>query len=66
VNILLDKKFKDASLTIYDIRGEQVLNRIVNSENITVDFSNQKPGIYVIEIIDREKVSRVKFVKNDN
>jgi hypothetical protein len=58
---------KLTELSIYDSKGVQVMtlnkNEISQKERIEIDFSNKRPGIYVMNAIVGNKATVVRIVK---
>jgi uncharacterized protein (TIGR02145 family) len=51
----------NAYVTIYDLQGKQVMNRKITSNYI--DISTLSKGIYLVKIIDSEKILLDKLIK---
>jgi hypothetical protein len=65
-NPVVDKLFiqglSDATkISVYDILGKLVLSKTILSE---IDVTNLQRGIYTIKIIDEQKETVQKFIKN--
>ena len=56
----------DLQIKIYNALGQQVANEIISTQGSvykTIDLSNTKTGIYVVELISNESRSTYKIVK---
>ena len=63
--VRLDKKLNDAAIRLINIAGQTVIQETkVEEDHFTFDISDQPNGIYFVEVKDKEKISRVKLVKN--
>lgn len=62
INLSFDKG--ESIIDITDITGRKVNCHIINSfDNISVDFSNNPSGIYIIVIKKDDKIFRLKIIK---
>lgn len=52
-----------SDLQIVDIAGKTMFSQVGCSENLNVDVSNLKPGVYFCRIFNNDKVQSVKFIK---
>ena len=65
VNISFEKLTNNGHLKVFNIHGQTIIeNNNVNEKTLTVDISNQKNGIYFIEVSDNHNLSILRFVKN--
>lgn len=64
VNIKLKQNSQNVLITLFDIKGEQILPtyRIDNEEHIQFDLTNLKSGVYIISKIENGKLSTKKLV----
>lgn len=61
IAIVSNKSIKVSSVLIYDSKGSLVINSIASDY---IDINNLKSGIYFVEIKTRNKVDRIKLIKN--
>jgi hypothetical protein len=52
------------SLTMYDLRGQLVLTKVLVNENTGIDVSGLKPGVYFVRFSDNRMTRVLKFIKN--
>ena len=50
-------------LTIYNLLGQEVMNRKVNSTNSSVDISSLSRGTYIFKVVIENTVGTYKIVK---
>ncbi len=61
-NVLnLSKDFQNAVIRIYDITGQQVVEKVINSSFIDVD--DFETGMYILEVKDGDNLYKGKFIK---
>jgi hypothetical protein len=51
------------NITIYNLMGQEVLSKQVNSENFTVDISNLSTGTYVAKLNSNGKIQGFRLIK---
>lgn len=61
--LFLNNLERNSVLTIYDLNGIKLLDRIATRNNEKIDLSNFTKGIYTISINDRKSVEMFKFIK---
>jgi len=62
--MVFEKPLNDASIHLYNLSGQQLLSSTgLNTNKVGFDISSQAPGIYILEIREGLKVSRLKVVK---
>ena len=54
---------ENSTITIFDISGTLVLTKDIISENEEMDLNFLSPGVYLIRVINSEKSTFLKFVK---
>jgi hypothetical protein len=52
-----------AQLSIIDISGRKILQKVISTANATVDMQNFARGIYIIELVNEKNIYRKKFLK---
>jgi hypothetical protein len=62
-NVLLNKQLSNAICNIYDITGKLILTKTITSANFQIDLSNENGAMYILEIIGKDNVSRIKLGK---
>lgn len=62
-NIKLNNPKPYGICNVFDITGKLVLTKHITNTNFQVDLSNENGSIYILEIIDRNNVSRIKLGK---
>jgi hypothetical protein len=64
INIQLGQEIKKATLNIYNIHGELKLNKEINGISpFEIDIQNLPQGIYLINILSKNKICNLKFIK---
>jgi hypothetical protein len=61
VNFSLTEKIE--SIILYNLLGQEVLKKLVNSNEFSVDLSNLSSGTYVIKLNSNDKMKTTKLVK---
>ncbi len=56
-------KLMNSKISVYDISGKQILNRISENSEVNIDISDCSNGIYIIQIDTGEKVYKQKLIK---
>ncbi|MBL0329998.1 MAG: T9SS type A sorting domain-containing protein [Bacteroidetes bacterium] len=56
-------QFSEAIVKIYDITGREILKKAVTENHFQIDLSDESIGIYILELISKEGVSRMKIGK---
>jgi len=65
VTISSSSGLTDATVRIYDLAGKVQLEKSkISGQNIRVDISSLPSAAYFIEILNNEKVGRIKLIKN--
>ena len=54
---------KNSTISIYDLNGRLIINKISKSEIEKIDVSNLTNGIYLIKVSDKKAIITSKFVK---
>ncbi len=62
LNISMDQD-EDAEMYIYNIKGQQILHRILQANPAEIDMSPFENGVYMVYIITVEEVYTKKFIK---
>jgi hypothetical protein len=52
-----------SKITVYDIVGKKILNRVSENTELSIDISEFSNGIYIIQIDTGEKVYKQKLIK---
>jgi len=55
VNIVLSEFSENVWISVFDMQGEQVINSSANEQFFQIDLSNYNKGIYLIQIIAKNK-----------
>ncbi len=61
--IALSAALPATQVKVFDVLGKMVFNKIITSERFQVDLSAVQPGMYIVEVIDKNTVSRIKLEK---
>ena len=63
LNLSQLQKLQNASLSIYDIQGKQLLHQNINEEQTQIDISSFAKGIYIVKLQTEKETLQSKFVK---
>jgi PKD repeat protein len=63
LNVQLDSAQPGDFYTIYNINGEKINSKIILSSLSTVDFGNYSPGIYLLRVINGNRVFNERIIK---
>ncbi len=63
LNIQLNSPIGNTLLRLYDINGRNVLVEPVNSAYFSINIAYLVPGVYVLEIVSDQGISRKKIIK---
>jgi len=55
---------ENAKLSIFDINGKKVFQEDHHQLQTRIDISGFKPGLYILKIVEAEKVLSAKFIKH--
>lgn len=61
LNISLDKKIN--SIGVYDMLGQEILSKMINSKEANIEVSHLTTGTYLVKITSEGKVKTVKIIK---
>ncbi len=61
LNILLEKKI--SSIIVYNMLGQEVLSKIINSKEANIEVSHLTAGTYLVKITSENQVKTVKIIK---
>ncbi len=61
--LLITATTNQAIVTIYDTKGQQVLQKNLSQKNATIDISTLAKGSYVLTLSENDKIKVGKFVK---
>ncbi|MCU0350138.1 MAG: T9SS type A sorting domain-containing protein, partial [Flavobacterium sp.] len=59
----IDSASNVQSVSVYNVIGQEVLNRTINSTNANLDISSLNTGVYVIRALIDGNVVTSKFIK---
>ncbi len=63
VNIELPSNINMASIEVFDILGKKIVSKTVTALNHTVDISNFKSGVYIINAKTEQDSQSIRFIK---
>jgi hypothetical protein len=63
LNVQLDAVQPGDFYTIYNINGGKVVSEHIISSLTTVDFGNYSPGVYLLRIVNGERVYNERIIK---
>ncbi len=64
LNIVLSSETNNATVTIYNVLGNKVMNKSLNNVFNKIDISNLSSGIYLVKVVDGKDTYGIKrFVK---
>ncbi len=61
--LTVETEFDNSIATIFDQMGRTVYKQKFNDRKTTIDISSLSPGIYFIEILSKNNLSKNKFIK---
>ncbi|MFW6019509.1 MAG: phospholipase D-like domain-containing protein [Bacteroidales bacterium] len=61
LNVDVNQK-KNAIVNIYNMNGQKMMSVDINKENEVIDVNNMNRGMYILELISGDKVSREKIM----
>jgi uncharacterized repeat protein (TIGR01451 family) len=63
ISLQSDISMKNAQVTIYDITGKISMHTNINADkNASIDISNLKQGIYIIQVTQGENITKKKLI----
>ena len=63
-NILnIDAKEQITSISVYNLTGQQIFTKTMNTKTSTVDMSAYKAGVYIIEVNSNANTRTYKVIK---
>jgi len=62
--LLLNENRKNATVQIFNLVGEMILDRSVSDESNVIEMNDAAPGVYLIKIISGDRICTKKFIKN--
>ena len=63
LNLSQLQKLQNASLSIYDIQGKQLLQQNITDTQTQIDISSFAKGIYIVKLQTDKETLQSKFVK---
>jgi hypothetical protein len=63
LTLLLPGNTSKMEVAIYNLLGEKQLSVQATDQQTTIDVTNLATGVYIIEVISENKISRQKFIK---
>ena len=63
LNMNFGKTVQNAQVTIFDVKGQQMLTSNVNGVTSTLDIQNLNKGVYIVKLLNNGKKQTAKFVK---
>ena len=61
LQVTTDKNIQ--SIVVYDLLGNEVINKNPNQQKISLDFTSFKSGLYIVKIIAEHKVGVYKIIR---
>lgn len=62
-NIVVNHEFKEATATVYDIRGRKLQHFEITSRTVPINLEGYMEGIYIVNIATDIKTQSVKIIK---
>ena len=64
LTVVFDEGFESGKISVSNVNGEKVTDLpFTNSKALNLDVSGLTPGIYIIQVVGDNKVSRMKFIR---
>jgi hypothetical protein len=63
INITIPTELAYAKITINNVSGETVSEKIVTGDNATINVSDLPGGIYMISVFNETSIAKIKFAK---
>jgi len=63
ITIETSQNTKNGELTIYNIKGQEILNRQISKAKTKIDISDFESGVYLVKLITDYKTNIKKLVK---
>ncbi len=59
--VYIDGNYTQLKVVVYDILGKQVMNKSITK---SIDISQLKKGVYILQLFDGAKVTTQRIIKN--